>query len=154
MIGDSVRQQMPYRCQSRNHGLCASIWSCFRLAAEMSLGVRGLVSVAAKMHVQLLDFGNGPFSIHPSRSSMAKVRWSNGSGIAFSPVLLRRLSIGIGASHGFIGPFLIATLGKTLIQVSATAQRSTEESSVWHYQVALAPNGRREYSRYERQTRE
>jgi hypothetical protein len=37
----SPRQQTPYRCQSRNHGLCASISSCLRLAAEMSLALIG-----------------------------------------------------------------------------------------------------------------
>jgi hypothetical protein len=40
---------MPYRCQSRNHGLLASFSSCRRFAAERSLALRGLVSGAAKM---------------------------------------------------------------------------------------------------------
>jgi predicted Zn-dependent protease with MMP-like domain len=42
--GDSVRQQTPYRCQIRNRGLCASISSCLRLAAEMSLALSGRIS--------------------------------------------------------------------------------------------------------------
>jgi hypothetical protein len=46
---DHQRQQMPYRCQSRNHGLCACISSCLRFAAETSLGLSGLVSGTAMM---------------------------------------------------------------------------------------------------------
>jgi hypothetical protein len=38
---------MPYRCQSWNQGLCASISSCLRLAAEMSLALSGLISGAS-----------------------------------------------------------------------------------------------------------
>jgi hypothetical protein len=38
------RQQIPYCCQKRNHGLCASILSCLRFAAAMSLALSGLVS--------------------------------------------------------------------------------------------------------------
>jgi hypothetical protein len=40
---------MPYRCQSRNQGLCASISSCLRFAAERSAGLSGLASGTAKM---------------------------------------------------------------------------------------------------------
>ena len=40
---------MPYRCQSRNHGLCASISSCLRFTAQRSLALSGLVSGTAKM---------------------------------------------------------------------------------------------------------
>jgi len=47
MTGDSVRQQTPKCCQSRNQGLCASISSCLRLAAEMSLALSGLISGAS-----------------------------------------------------------------------------------------------------------
>jgi hypothetical protein len=36
--GCSGRQQIPYRCQSRNQGLCASSSSCLLFAAERSLG--------------------------------------------------------------------------------------------------------------------
>src|ERR1700682_5446290 len=43
------RQQRPYRSQSRNHGLCASISSCLRFAAARSSGLSGLASGAAKM---------------------------------------------------------------------------------------------------------
>ena len=43
------RQQTPYCCQRRNHGLCASILSCLRFAAARSLGLSGLVSGSAKM---------------------------------------------------------------------------------------------------------
>ena len=49
ITGASVRQQTPYRCQSRNHGLLANIASCRRFAAERSLGLSGLVSGTAKM---------------------------------------------------------------------------------------------------------
>jgi hypothetical protein len=38
------RQQMPYRCQSRNQRLFASISSCLRFAAAMSLALSGLMS--------------------------------------------------------------------------------------------------------------
>src|ERR1700732_1990317 len=55
MTGDSGRQQNPKSCHSRNHGLCASIWSCFRLAAEMSLALNGLVSGSAKMREDALQ---------------------------------------------------------------------------------------------------
>jgi hypothetical protein len=47
--GDFSRQHTPYRCQILNHGLCASIASCLRLAAKMSFAFTGLVSGAAKM---------------------------------------------------------------------------------------------------------
>lgn len=43
------RQQTPYRCQSRNHGLCACMSSCLRFAAARSLGLSGLVSGTATM---------------------------------------------------------------------------------------------------------
>ena len=36
----------PYRCHRRNHGLCASLSSCLRFAAEMSLALSGLMSGA------------------------------------------------------------------------------------------------------------
>ena len=49
IMGDSARQQTPYRCQSRNHGLCASISSCLRFAAQMSLGLSGLISGASNI---------------------------------------------------------------------------------------------------------
>jgi hypothetical protein len=49
MTGDSARQQTPYRCQSRNQGLCASISSCLRFAAERSLEVSGLISGASNI---------------------------------------------------------------------------------------------------------
>jgi hypothetical protein len=39
---------MPYRCQRRNHGLCASESSCLRFAAERSPALSGLVSGTAK----------------------------------------------------------------------------------------------------------
>jgi hypothetical protein len=47
--GDPVRQQTPYRCQSRNHGLCASISSCRRFAAARSLALSGLISSASNI---------------------------------------------------------------------------------------------------------
>jgi hypothetical protein len=40
---------MPYRCQSRNHGLLACFSSCLRFAAERSLALNGLLSGTAKM---------------------------------------------------------------------------------------------------------
>lgn len=43
------RQQIPYDCQSRNHGLLACISSCLRFTAERSLAFIGLVSGTAKM---------------------------------------------------------------------------------------------------------
>src|SRR5205814_8978283 len=43
-VGASVRQQRPYRRQIRNHGLLASISSCLRFAAELSLALNGLAS--------------------------------------------------------------------------------------------------------------
>jgi hypothetical protein len=49
ITGNSERQQTPYCCQSRNHGLFASILSCLRFAAARSLGLSGLVSGSAKM---------------------------------------------------------------------------------------------------------
>ena len=49
ITGASGRQQTPYRCQIRNQGLCASISSCLRFAAERSLRLSGLVSCTAKM---------------------------------------------------------------------------------------------------------
>ena len=45
---ESGRQQTPYRCQSRNHGLCAFRSSWRRFAAETSLGLSGLRSGSAK----------------------------------------------------------------------------------------------------------
>lgn len=48
-VGDSVRQQTPYRCHKRNHGLCASVSSCLRFAAEMSLALSGLMSGASNI---------------------------------------------------------------------------------------------------------
>jgi len=48
-VGDSARQQTPKCCHSRNQGLLASVSSCLRFAAEMSLALRGLVSGSAKM---------------------------------------------------------------------------------------------------------
>ena len=49
IAGDSERQQTPYRCHSRNHGLLACISSCRRFAAERSLGLSGRVSGTAKV---------------------------------------------------------------------------------------------------------
>ena len=49
MTGDSVRQHTPKCCHSRNQGLCASISSCLRLAAEMSLALSGLISGASNI---------------------------------------------------------------------------------------------------------
>lgn len=49
ITGDVVRQQMPYRCHSRNHGLLACISLCLRFAAEMSLRPSGLASGTVKM---------------------------------------------------------------------------------------------------------
>jgi hypothetical protein len=49
ITGASDRQQTPYRCQSRNHGLCASISSCRRFAAERSLALSGLISCASNI---------------------------------------------------------------------------------------------------------
>jgi hypothetical protein len=49
ITGDSGRQQTPYRCQSRNHGLLAFFSSCLRFAAETSVGLSGLVSGTVKM---------------------------------------------------------------------------------------------------------
>jgi hypothetical protein len=49
ITGDSTRQQTPYRCQSRNHGLCASISSCRRFAADRSLALSGLISGASNI---------------------------------------------------------------------------------------------------------
>ena len=49
IAGDSERQQMPYRCHSRNHGLLACCSSCRRFAAARSLESGGLVSGSAKM---------------------------------------------------------------------------------------------------------
>src|ERR1700733_9606106 len=43
------RQQIPYDCQSRNHGLLACISSCLRFTAVRSLAVIGLVSGTSKM---------------------------------------------------------------------------------------------------------
>ena len=43
------RQQTPYRCQSRNQGLFASISSCLRFAAARSLRLSGRLSGTAKM---------------------------------------------------------------------------------------------------------
>ena len=42
------RQQIPYCCHNRNHGLCASVSSCLRLAAEMSFSRSGRLSGTAK----------------------------------------------------------------------------------------------------------
>ncbi len=47
--GDSDRQQMPYLCHSRNHGLWANVSSCLRFAAEMSLALSGLMSGASNI---------------------------------------------------------------------------------------------------------
>jgi hypothetical protein len=43
------RQQTPYRCQSRNHGLLACLSSCRRFTAARSLALSGLTSGSAKM---------------------------------------------------------------------------------------------------------
>ena len=43
------RQQTPYCCHSRNHGLCASISSCLRFAAERSFSFSGLPSGIPKI---------------------------------------------------------------------------------------------------------
>ena len=40
---------MPKCCHNRNQGLCASISSCLRLAAEMSLALSGLISGASNI---------------------------------------------------------------------------------------------------------
>src|SRR5215472_11847974 len=47
-VGDSARQQTPYRRQIRNQGLWASLLSCCRFAAARSLALSGLVSGTAK----------------------------------------------------------------------------------------------------------
>jgi len=47
--GDSGRQQTPKCCHKRNQGLWASISSCLRLAAEMSLALSGLMSGASNI---------------------------------------------------------------------------------------------------------
>jgi hypothetical protein len=44
----NCRQQMPYRYQSRNHGLLACCSSCRRFAAARSLALSGLVSGTAR----------------------------------------------------------------------------------------------------------
>jgi hypothetical protein len=49
ITGDSGRQQTPKSCHRRNHGLCASISSCRRFAAEMSLALSGLISGASNI---------------------------------------------------------------------------------------------------------
>jgi len=49
ITGDSARQQTPYRCHNRNHGLCTSKSSCRRFAAERSLGLSGLISGASNI---------------------------------------------------------------------------------------------------------
>lgn len=65
-IGDSIRRQTPYRCQSRNHGLFASFSSCLRLAAEMSLGPGGLVSGTGHREnsFQPFNLSDSPVSVH------------------------------------------------------------------------------------------
>src|SRR5581483_10351382 len=47
--GDSVRQETPYCCHKRNHGLCESLSSCLRLAAATSLAVSGRMSESEKI---------------------------------------------------------------------------------------------------------
>jgi len=49
IAGDSGRQQTPKCCHNRNQGLCASISSCLRFAAEMSLALSGLMSGASNI---------------------------------------------------------------------------------------------------------
>ena len=50
--------------QNRNQGLCASISSCHRFAAEISLGLSGLVSGAAKMRPSRSISANGLLGLH------------------------------------------------------------------------------------------
>jgi len=47
--GRSGRQQTPKCCHNRNQGLLASISSCLRFAAEISLGLSGLISGASNI---------------------------------------------------------------------------------------------------------
>src|ERR1019366_5912907 len=49
---------MPYRCQSRNHGLCAFISSCLRFAAERSLAfIRSiLLAFPGRLRTSSLNF--------------------------------------------------------------------------------------------------
>jgi hypothetical protein len=54
----------PYRCQRRNHGLCASISSCLRFAAERSLGFSGLASGTAKVRSSHSISAIVCFSVH------------------------------------------------------------------------------------------
>ena len=42
ITGDSARQQTPYRCHSRNHGLLVNCSSCLRFAAARLLALSGL----------------------------------------------------------------------------------------------------------------
>src|SRR5207249_11408358 len=50
-----------------NHGLCASVASCLRFAAERSLGLSALAVWQSEDALKALDFSNGLFSVHPSQ---------------------------------------------------------------------------------------
>ena len=64
LAGDSARQQTPYRCHSRNHGLCASVSSLplirsRNVARTERSGVRH-----GEDALKPLDFSDGLFGVH------------------------------------------------------------------------------------------
>ena len=85
ITGASGRQQTPYRCQIRNQGLCASISSCLRFAAERSLRLSGLVSCTAKMRSRnSISAIVCSVSISVSLSSMSVAFVNSSNGAAFA----------------------------------------------------------------------
>lgn len=93
------RQQSPYRCQSRNHGLCASISSCRRLAADKSLGVIGRVSGSVKIRSRDSISAMVCSASIPPQSSSRSGQTSNGS----DGTVCRAVALVMGETQKLLG---------------------------------------------------
>jgi len=77
---------MPYRCQSRNHGLRANASSCLRFAAARSLGPSGLISGASNIScscsmssmMRSTSMGHNHLREGAERSTGNEVTWTGG----------------------------------------------------------------------------
>jgi hypothetical protein len=66
IVGDSAPQQTPYRCESRNHGLGLLLIVPSIYSREVARPKRS--RIGHREHaLQLLDFSNALFCVHPSQ---------------------------------------------------------------------------------------
>ncbi len=119
------RQQSPYCCQRRNHGLCASISSCLRFAAARSFGLSGLVSGAAKMRSR-----HSMSAIVCSASILSQYPTSQPSK-AFG-------SVNFASSLGVRDANLFFTEPHTITRLKRSAARSSRASASWWLEFGIA----------------